>query len=41
MRSTIRPTSPKSRNGSGTPISPPPGSTITARRGPRTVRLLK
>ena len=37
-RSITRPTSPKSRSGSGTPISPPPASTITGGRGRRTVR---
>jgi integrase/recombinase XerD len=38
MRSIIRRISRKSRNGSDTPISPRPAFTITARRGPRTVR---
>jgi hypothetical protein len=38
MRSIIRPTSPRCRNGSATPISPRPGFTITAARGPRTAR---
>jgi integrase len=38
MRSTIRPISPRSRSGSGTPISPPPASTTTGRPGPRTAR---
>jgi site-specific recombinase XerC len=37
-RSTTRPTSPRCRNGSATPTSPPPASTITARRVRRTVR---
>ena len=36
MPSIIRPTSPRSRNGSGTPTSPPPASTITARHARRT-----
>src|SRR5271166_4603520 len=39
MRSTTKPISPRSRNGSGTPTSPPLVSTITGRRGRRTVRL--
>jgi integrase len=38
MRLTIRPTSPRSRSGSATPILPPPASTITARPGRRTAR---
>ncbi len=38
MRSITRPTSPKCRNGSGTPTSPPRGSTITAARVPRIAR---
>ena len=37
-RSTTRPTSPRCRSGSATPTSPPPASTITARRGRRTAR---
>ena len=37
-RSTMRPTSPRCRNGSATPTSPPPGSTTTVERGPRTAR---
>src|SRR5271165_4860596 len=41
MRSTTRPTSPRFRNGLATPTLPPPGSTITASRGPRTVRRLR
>ena len=38
MRSIIRPTSPRCRSGSVTPISPPPGSTITVRPDPRIAR---
>ena len=38
MRSIIRRTSPRSRSGLGTPTSPQPASTITARRVRRTVR---
>ena len=38
MRWTTRPTSPRCRSGWGTPTSPPPASTTTARPGPRTVR---
>ena len=38
MRSITRPTSPRCRNGSATPTSPPRASTITAERGRRTAR---
>ena len=38
MRSITRPTSPRCRNGSATPTSPPRASTITAARGRRTAR---
>jgi hypothetical protein len=38
-RSTTRPILPRFRSGSATPTSPPPASTIAARRGPRTARL--
>ena len=39
-RSTTKPTLPRSRNGNGsaTPTSPPPASTITARRARRTAQ---
>jgi hypothetical protein len=38
MRSIIRPISPRCRNGSVTPISRPPASTITGARGLKTAR---
>ncbi len=38
MRSRMRPTSPKSRNGSATPMSPPRGYTTDARASRRTAR---
>lgn len=38
MRSITRPISPRCRSGLGTPTSPPPASTITARRGRKTAR---
>ena len=41
MRSITKPTSRRSKNGSGTPISPPPELTITGARVPRIARRSK
>jgi hypothetical protein len=41
MRSTMRPTSPKCRSGSGMPTSPPPRSTIGRKTRPEDSPTLK